>query len=43
MVDGPGRLEYREALCLDHTETIWGWPIKADLSNFGNEWTECSG
>jgi len=35
MVDGPGRLEYREALCLDHTETIWGWPIKVDLSNFG--------
>ena len=41
MVDGPGRLEYREALCLAHAETIWGWPIKADLSNFGNEWTEC--
>ena len=27
MVDGPGRLEYREALCLAHAETIWGWPI----------------
>jgi len=33
--------EYREALCLAHAETIWGWPIKVDLSNFGNEWTEC--
>jgi len=38
MVHGPGRLEYREALCLAHAETIWGWPIKVDLSNFGNEW-----
>jgi len=33
--------EYREALCLAHAETIGGWPIKVDLSNFGNEWTEC--
>jgi len=40
MVHGPERLEYREALCLAHTETIWGWPIKVDLSNFGDEWTE---
>jgi len=30
-----------EALCLAQAETIWGWPIKVDLSNFGNEWTEC--
>jgi len=22
-------------------ETIWGWPIKVDLSNLGIEWTEC--
>jgi len=43
IVDGPGQLEYREALCLAHAETIWGWPIKVDLSNFGTEWTECIG
>jgi len=36
-------LEHRQVLCLAHVETIWGRPIKVDLSNFksGTEWTEC--
>jgi len=38
IVDGPGQLEYREALCLAQAETIRGRPIKVD---FGAELTEC--
>jgi len=41
MVDVPGWLEYRKALCLAQTEMTWGQPIKVDLSNFGTELTEC--